>query len=76
MTVPDSASQSGCERWKSNRVLGSGEATLKPGMRHVYSKRTYYLDEGYLSALASTIAGIRTCELYVQLMMGGQCSSN
>ncbi len=33
-----------CERWELHRVWVV-EATLKPGMRHVYSKRTYYLDE-------------------------------
>ncbi|CAM3813742.1 Protein of unknown function [Pseudomonas synxantha] len=33
-----------CERWELHRVWVV-EATLKPGKRHVYSKRTYYLDE-------------------------------
>lgn len=33
-----------CERWELHRVWVV-EATLKPGSRHVYSKRTYYLDE-------------------------------
>lgn len=33
-----------CERWELHRVWVV-EATLKPGMRHVYSKRTYYIDE-------------------------------
>lgn len=33
-----------CERWELHRVW-EVEATLKPGQRHVYSKRTYYLDE-------------------------------
>ncbi|AVK03427.1 DUF1329 domain-containing protein [Pseudomonas aeruginosa] len=33
-----------CERWELHRVWVV-EATLKPGQRHVYSKRTYYLDE-------------------------------
>ncbi|WP_313053543.1 DUF1329 domain-containing protein [Pseudomonas lopnurensis] len=32
------------ERWELHRVYVV-EATLKPGMRHVYSKRRYYLDE-------------------------------
>jgi len=32
------------ERWELHRVWVV-EATLKPGMRHVYGKRTYYLDE-------------------------------
>lgn len=36
-----------CERWELHRVWVV-ESTLKPGMRHAYSKRTYYLDEdGY-----------------------------
>jgi len=36
-----------CERWELHRVWVV-EATLKPGMRHVYSKRVYYIDEdGY-----------------------------
>lgn len=33
-----------CERWELHRVWVI-EATLKPGQRHAYSKRTYYLDE-------------------------------
>lgn len=33
-----------CERWELHRVWEI-EATLKPGMRHVHSKRRYYLDE-------------------------------
>jgi hypothetical protein len=33
-----------CERWELHRVW-IVEATLKPGMRHVYSKRIYYFDE-------------------------------
>jgi hypothetical protein len=33
-----------CERWELHRVWVI-EATLKPGMRHVYSKRIYYFDE-------------------------------
>ena len=36
-----------CDRWEMHRVWVV-EATLKPGQRHVYSKRTYYIDEdGY-----------------------------
>lgn len=38
-----------CERWELHRVWQI-EATLKPGMRHVYSKRTYYVDEDMTSA--------------------------
>lgn len=33
-----------CERWELHRAWVV-EATLKPGQRHVYSKRRYYLDE-------------------------------
>ena len=33
-----------CERWELHRVWVV-EATLKSGSRHVYAKRTYYLDE-------------------------------
>ena len=33
-----------CWRWELHRVWVV-EATLKPGNRHVYAKRTYYLDE-------------------------------
>jgi len=33
-----------CERWELHRVW-EVEATLKAGQRHVYNKRTYYLDE-------------------------------
>ncbi|MES2263885.1 MAG: DUF1329 domain-containing protein [Pseudomonadota bacterium] len=40
-----------CERWELHRVWVV-EATLKPGMRHAYSKRTYYIDEdSYGSAM-------------------------
>lgn len=38
-----------CERWELHRVLVI-EATLKPGTRHVYSKRNYYLDEDQTGA--------------------------
>jgi len=33
-----------CERWELHRAWVI-EATLKPGMRHAYSKRVYYFDE-------------------------------
>jgi Protein of unknown function (DUF1329) len=33
-----------CERWERHRVWVV-ESTLKPGQRHAYGKRTYYLDE-------------------------------
>lgn len=40
-----------CERWELHRVWVV-ESTLKAGMRHAYSKRTYYLDEdGYGAAM-------------------------
>lgn len=38
-----------CERWELHRVWVV-EATLKPGMRHVYSKRVYYFDEDQTGA--------------------------
>ncbi|MHC8380793.1 DUF1329 domain-containing protein [Pseudomonas sp. LB3P14] len=39
-------------RWELHRVWVV-EATLKPGSRHIYSKRTFYLDEDSWIALAS-----------------------
>jgi len=39
-------------RWELHRVWVV-EATLKPGKRHVYHKRTFYLDEDSWMALAS-----------------------
>ena len=39
-------------RWELHRVWVV-EATLKPGMRHIYSKRIYYLDEDSWAALAA-----------------------
>jgi hypothetical protein len=38
-----------CERWELHRVWII-EATLKAGMRHAYSKRTYYFDEDQTGA--------------------------
>jgi hypothetical protein len=38
-----------CERWELHRVWVI-EATLKPGMRHAYSKRIYYFDEDMTGA--------------------------
>jgi hypothetical protein len=38
-----------CERWELRRVWVV-EATLKPGQRHVYSKRVYYFDEDQTGA--------------------------
>jgi hypothetical protein len=39
-------------RWELHRVWVV-EATLKPGKRHIYAKRTYYLDEDSWVAVAS-----------------------
>ncbi|MES2259433.1 MAG: DUF1329 domain-containing protein [Pseudomonadota bacterium] len=39
-------------RWELHRVWVV-EATLKPGKRHIYSKRTFYVDEDSWVALAS-----------------------
>jgi hypothetical protein len=39
-------------RWELHRVWVV-EATLKPGKRHIYSKRVFYLDEDSWMALAS-----------------------
>jgi len=39
-------------RWELHRVWVV-EATLKPGKRHIYAKRTFYLDEDSWVALAS-----------------------
>lgn len=39
-------------RWELHRVWVV-EATLKPGKRHIYKKRVFYLDEDAWSALAS-----------------------
>lgn len=40
------------ERWELHRVWVV-EATLKPGKRHVYAKRVFYLDEDSWAAVAS-----------------------
>ncbi|MFC5694722.1 DUF1329 domain-containing protein [Pseudomonas sp. GCM10022186] len=39
-------------RWELHRVWVV-EATLKPGARHIYSKRTFYVDEDSWAALAN-----------------------
>jgi hypothetical protein len=39
-------------RWEQHRVWVV-EATLKPGKRHIYAKRTFYLDEDSWTALAA-----------------------
>ena len=39
-------------RWELHRVWVV-EATLKPGLRHIYTKRMFYIDEDYVGAGAS-----------------------
>jgi len=39
-----------CWRWELHRMWVV-EATLKPGFRHVYAKRTYYIDEDTYGAM-------------------------
>ncbi len=51
-----------CERWEKHRVWVV-EATLKPGQRHAYSKRTYYFDED-MSGAASYDAFDQNGQLY------------
>lgn len=58
-----------CERWELHRVW-EVEATLKPGMRHVYSKRTYYLDEDTYGA-GLYDAWDQSGQLYRAMMLGG-----
>lgn len=58
-----------CERWELHRVW-EVEATLKPGMRHVYSKRTYYLDEDTYGA-GLYDAWDQNGQLYRSMMLGG-----
>jgi len=41
-------------RWENHRVWVV-EATVKPGKRHVYAKRTFYLDEDSWSILATDV---------------------
>ncbi len=41
-----------CVRWELHRVWVV-EATLKPGKRHIYAKRTFYLDEDSWLGLAT-----------------------
>ena len=54
-----------CERWEKHRVWVV-EATLKPGQRHAYSKRTYYFDED-LSGAANYDAFDQNGQLYRSL---------
>ncbi|WP_313054243.1 DUF1329 domain-containing protein [Pseudomonas lopnurensis] len=58
-----------CERWELHRVWVV-EATLKPGMRHVYSKRRYYLDEDTYGA-GLYDAWDQSGTLYRAMMLGG-----
>lgn len=57
-----------CDRWELHRVWVV-EATLKPGMRHAYSKRVYYLDED-LSAAALYDAFDQNGALYRSMFNG------
>jgi len=45
-------------RWEKHRVWVV-EGTLKPGKRHIYHKRTLYLDEDYWGAVASDMYDAR-----------------
>lgn len=58
-----------CERWELHRVW-EVEATLKQGRRHVYSKRTYYLDEDTYGA-GLYDAWDQNGQLYRSMMLGG-----
>ncbi|MDB5819121.1 MAG: hypothetical protein JWQ11_2761 [Rhizobacter sp.] len=57
-----------CERWELHRVW-IVEATLKPGMRHVYSKRIYYLDED-LPGAANYDAFDQSGQIYRTMFQG------
>jgi hypothetical protein len=57
------------ERWELHRVWVV-EATLKPGMRHVYGKRTYYLDEDTFGA-GLYDAWDKSGTLYRSIFLGG-----
>jgi hypothetical protein len=57
-----------CERWELHRVWVV-EATLKPGMRHAYSKRVYYFDED-LSGAANYDAYDQSGQLYRTMFNG------
>ncbi|GAA7766783.1 hypothetical protein RN01_28435 [Cupriavidus sp. SHE] len=57
-----------CERWELHRVWVV-EATLKPGQRHVYSKRIYYFDEDW-SGASLYDAYDQSGELYRALFQG------
>lgn len=67
--LQDSHPNAACERWELHRVW-EVEATLKPGMRHVYSKRTYYLDEDTYGA-GLYDAWDQSGQLYRAMMLGG-----
>lgn len=57
-----------CDRWELHRVWVV-EATLKPGMRHAYSKRVYYFDED-LSGAANYDAYDQNGQLYRSIFNG------
>jgi hypothetical protein len=57
-----------CERWELHRVWVV-EATLKPGMRHAYSKRIYYFDEDMTGA-ANYDAYDQSGQLYRSMFNG------
>ncbi len=57
-----------CERWELHRVWVV-EATLKTGMRHAYSKRTYYFDED-MSGAATYDAFDQNGALYRSIFNG------
>ncbi|TKA89680.1 DUF1329 domain-containing protein [Halopseudomonas bauzanensis] len=58
-----------CERWELHRVW-EVEATLKEGSRHVYGKRTYYLDEDTFG-VGLYDAWDQTGELYRSMFLSG-----
>lgn len=58
-----------CERWELHRVWVV-EATLKEGSRHVYGKRTYYLDEDTFG-VGLYDAWDQTGELYRSMFLSG-----
>ncbi|MDB5869199.1 MAG: hypothetical protein JWP96_1531 [Polaromonas sp.] len=57
-----------CDRWEMHRVWVV-EATLKPGQRHIYSKRVYYFDED-LSGAGMSDAFDQSGEIYRVLFNG------
>ena len=57
-----------CDRWEMHRVWVV-EATLKPGQRHIYSKRMYYFDED-LSGAGMSDAFDQSGDIYRVLFNG------